>query len=116
MSAVQELYVLTKELYEISTDEQEKDTDQKISMISRILDIREKLLSNINLHSLQDEEKTYVYKVIEMDKEINESCKTILIEIQQKLRSTTKAKSTQKKYINPYSQIHQASRFFDKKK
>jgi len=116
MTAVQELYDLTKNLYVVATDEKEKDTDKKISIISNFLDEREDLLFSIDIPSLKDEDKLILNKVVEMDKEISKNCKAILIGIQQKLLTTTKAKGTQKKYLNPYSQINQASRFFDKKK
>ncbi|MEK5390064.1 hypothetical protein NSQ59_06720 [Margalitia sp. FSL K6-0131] len=115
MSAVHQLLSLTKKLYEVSKSEINTNVDEKIHEINDLLEKREAVLSNIDIQSLNDEEKKYIKEIVEMDSVIKEHCQTILSGIKEKISNLNKSKNTQHKYRNPYSQVNQASRFFDKK-
>lgn len=57
MSAVHQLLSLTKKLYEVSKSEINTNVDEKIHEINDLLEKREAVLSNIDIQSLNDEEK-----------------------------------------------------------
>ncbi|MFS0821634.1 flagellar protein FliT [Bacillus sp. 1P02SD] len=116
MNPVVELYRITKELHSLLTQpvEQEK-RDELIESITKFLDEREQLMSDVKPPYTEEQRKLGA-EIVQMNVFIDGKLDTLKKEIQQDIANQKTRKTSTTKYINPYQSAPADGMFFDKRK
>ncbi|THE12355.1 flagellar protein FliT [Bacillus timonensis] len=116
MKPVGVLYRITKELHSLLSEPvgQEK-RDELIESITKFLDEREQLMSDIK-PPYKEEERKLGAEIVQMNVFIDERLESLKKEIQQDITNQKMRKTSTTKYINPYQSAPADGMFFDKRK
>lgn len=116
MSAINEVYKLTKQIVQLVENEiNSENRDQTIEAISTLLAQREECLVDVERPSTEDQ-KQLANQIIKMNANIEKGMLKIRSSIQADIANHNKSKSAKTKYVNPYQSIVSDGLFYDKRK
>ncbi|KZO00201.1 flagellar protein FliT [Pseudobacillus badius] len=113
MSAVKDCFEMTEKLYQL-VNRQPEDRDQTVAAIETLLEMREKLLTDVK-GPYTEEEKQLGQEIIKRNAVINLKLRSLKEAIQKDMTSLTKKKDSVDKYVNPYASMQVDGVFYDKK-
>lgn len=115
MGAVLECARLTKQLYDlVHNSDEKKDRDRLIQQIDRLLDQREQLLPEI-APPFSEKEKKLGRAIMQMNQTIDVKLQKIKSQIEQDIVDAKKTKTSVQKYVNPYESLQTDGVYYDKK-
>ncbi|WP_078414310.1 hypothetical protein [Priestia abyssalis] len=116
MSAVQQVYGITKELYELAlSSPSSEERDFYIEKIEELLEKRQKLLPQVQ-PPFSPEEQKLGREIVQMNQVIDEQLKGQKEEISIDIRKLKQKQQKTNKYTNPYENLSFDGTFYDKRK
>ncbi|WP_027965388.1 flagellar protein FliT [Halalkalibacillus halophilus] len=115
MSEVKALFTLTKQMRNRFSNTENEERETLIADFEDFVSKREKLLKQIE-GPLSDDEKELTEEVIAIDAQLQKQVDQYLNGFQQDFQSFKKKQTSNKKYINPYQNLHgRDGSFIDKR-
>ncbi|MBO1511728.1 flagellar protein FliT [Metabacillus bambusae] len=116
MNAVKQVYDMTKELVDISTNEIEKeDRENVINNITELLEQRDLLIKEMKPPFTQNEKKLG-QQIILWNEQLSASFVEIKKRVQVDIAQLKKTRTSTNKYINPYQNTTIDGMYYDKRK
>lgn len=117
MTSVNELFIVTKELYEhLEIPLPKEDREEFIEGLQQLLNKREELLKKFSRDIVTEDEKKMARLMVEWNKQIQFKLTNISLIIKGDISNLKKQKDTSRRYENPYLHDPIDGVFFDKKK
>lgn len=117
MSAFEQVYQLTEQLFHLVSQPLTKDArDERIEKITSLLEKREQLLPQVQ-PPFTPEEKELFQQIRTWNDVITAKFTKLKTQIQQDMIQTKKSKKTSQQYVNPYQNVSTSDgMFYDKRK
>ncbi|MBM7585881.1 flagellar protein FliT [Bacillus pakistanensis] len=115
MSAVQQCYDITKELFILVDKVDSEYRDQVIEKVEALLERRGSLLKSIQA-PFPEEEKAQGVQIVRWNTKIDQKLVLLRTDIKRDMNGLNKKKTSVKKYTNPYDSLQFDGMFYDKRK
>jgi flagellar protein FliT len=114
MSAVEQCYELTKQLYAL-VGSSSKVEDRLIEEVDRLILQREGILPSIQ-PPYTETEQALGHQIVQWNTVIDKKLAILRDEVKREMNGMNKKKTTAKKYSNPYEHMQTDGYFYDQKK